>query len=194
MTEPQIALRRQIGDAKTMDDMADLIGEARGKKYFDKFRDQVGTFIGREQKLMDERKAAAAETASNSMLMIGGGIILAIVLALLISLFLANSVAKPFKAIFQGLKTFSTRELESVKQRFQEVIESLNMGSDQVSAASGQIAAGSSQQAASLEETSSSLEEISSMTKNNAKNANEANNLMQGANRVVARPTPPWKN
>jgi len=185
VTEVQIALRREIGDAKTMDDMADLVAEARGKAYFDKFRGQVGTFIQREQKLMGQRKADAIKTSENSMVMIIGGIALAIVLALLVSLFLANSVASPFKAIFQGLKTFSSRELDSVKIKFQEVIEALTSGSMQVSQASSQIASGSSQQAASLEETSSTLEEISSMTNKNAENANQANTLMQDANRVV---------
>jgi len=56
VTEPTIALRHKIGDAKTMDDMAKLIGEARGKTYFDKFRDQIGTFISREEKLLDKRR------------------------------------------------------------------------------------------------------------------------------------------
>ena len=40
VTEPTIALRRKIGDAETMNDMAALVGEARGKVYFDTFRDQ----------------------------------------------------------------------------------------------------------------------------------------------------------
>ncbi len=62
VTEVQIDLRRKIGDAKTMNDMADLVGEAKGKKYFDKFRGQIGTFVDREQKLMDERKANAIKT------------------------------------------------------------------------------------------------------------------------------------
>jgi methyl-accepting chemotaxis protein len=185
VTEVQIGLRQKIGDAKTMDDMADLVAEARGKKYFDKFRGQIATFTGREQKLMEERKASAIKTSSDSLFMIVGGVLFAIVLALLTSLFLANSVARPFKAIFQGLKTFSSGELDNVKVRFQDVIASLSSGSDQVSAASGQIASGSSQQAASLEETSSSLEEISGMTKNNADNANQANTLMQDVNLVV---------
>jgi len=185
VTEVQIALRREIGDAKTMDDMADLVAEARGKKYFDKFRGQIGTFVDREQKLMDERKNNAVKTSSNSMYMIIGGVILAVILALVISLFLANSVASPFRAIFQGLKTFSSGELDGVKVKFQDVIESLNSGSSQVSQASNQIASGSSQQAASLEETSSTLEEISSMTNNNAENAGQANTLMQEANSVV---------
>ncbi len=187
VTEPQISLRRKIGDAKTMDDMADLIGEARGKKYFDKFREQVGTFISREAKLMNERKTAAEETSKNSLYMIGGGIGLAILLALISSLILANSITRPFRAIFQGLKTFSTRELESVRERFQDVIEGLTSGSAQVSAASEEIASGSSQQAANLEETSSSLEEISSMTKRNAENSNQANILMTGTNQVVTQ-------
>ncbi|MEH0022229.1 MAG: CHASE3 domain-containing protein [Desulfobacter sp.] len=185
VTEPTIALRRQIGDAKTMDDMADLIGEARGKKYFDKFRSQVATFIDREQKLMAERKAAAEKASRNATMIIGGGIILAIVLALIVSLVLANSVASPFKAIFQGLKTFSAKELDAVKIRFREVIDGLTSGASQVSQASSQIASGSSQQAASLEETSSTLEQISSMTNNNASNANQANTLMQDTNLVV---------
>jgi methyl-accepting chemotaxis protein len=185
VTETQIALRREIGDARTMDDMSHLVAEAKGKQYFDKFRDQVGTFTGREQKLMEERKASAIKTSKTAETMIIGGVIFAIILALFVSVLIANSVASPFRAIFQGLKTFSSNELDNVKIRFQDVIEGLSSGSHQVSQASGQIASGSSQQAASLEETSSTLEEISSMTNNNAKNANEANTLMQDANRVV---------
>lgn len=34
VTEPAIALRRKIGNAKTMDDMADLVGLAQGKDFF----------------------------------------------------------------------------------------------------------------------------------------------------------------
>jgi methyl-accepting chemotaxis protein len=63
--EPTIALRREIGDAETMNDMADLVGEARGKAYFDKFRGQIVTFIERETVLMEERRAEfqTAQTA-----------------------------------------------------------------------------------------------------------------------------------
>ncbi|MCH7839831.1 MAG: CHASE3 domain-containing protein [Planctomycetes bacterium] len=55
VTEPTIPLRREIGDSKTMDDMADVVSEARGKVYFDKFRAQTAIFLERENKLMDER-------------------------------------------------------------------------------------------------------------------------------------------
>jgi methyl-accepting chemotaxis protein len=47
----------------------------------------------------------------------------------------------------------------------------------QVSAASQTLAGGASEQAASLEETSASLEEMASMTKRNAENAQQANDL-----------------
>jgi len=65
VTEPTIALRREIGDADTMNDMAKLVGEARGKKYFDKFRSQIETFIGRERTLLVKRalELAAAKVA-----------------------------------------------------------------------------------------------------------------------------------
>lgn len=74
------------------------------------------------------------------------------------------------------------------------IVEGLNEGADQVSAASGQVssssrqlAEGASEQAASIEETSSSLEEMSSMTKQNADNAKQANQLMSVTKETVSR-------
>jgi len=65
------------------------------------------------------------------------------------------------------------------------VIEGLGDGADQVTAAASQVAAssqqladGSSNQASAIEETSSSLEEMSSMTRQNADNAQLANDMM----------------
>ncbi|ETR71676.1 MAG: chemotaxis transducer [Candidatus Magnetoglobus multicellularis str. Araruama] len=55
VTEPMIALRRKIGDSHTMNDMAKLVGKAKGKKYFDKFREQIAIFIQRESTLMEKR-------------------------------------------------------------------------------------------------------------------------------------------
>ncbi len=56
VTEKNISLRRRIGDAKTMNDMAKLVGEARGKVFFDRFRGQIAAFVGREAELLEERK------------------------------------------------------------------------------------------------------------------------------------------
>jgi len=63
VTEPAIALRRKIGDAKTMDDMADEVAKAKGKEYFDKFRAQIATFIKAEEELMSIRQEDALKTS-----------------------------------------------------------------------------------------------------------------------------------
>ena len=52
VTEPTIALRKDIGDSQTMNALARLVGEARGKVFFDKFRGQIATFAAREETLM----------------------------------------------------------------------------------------------------------------------------------------------
>jgi len=74
------------------------------------------------------------------------------------------------------------------------IVTPLTESSDQVSSASGQVSAssqslaeGSAEQAASIEETSSSIEELSSMTKQNADNAGQADNLMKETSRMVGQ-------
>jgi len=111
VTEPTIALRRQIGDAKTMDDMADLVGEARGKQYFDKFRGQIETFAGREQVLMDERQAGAASTSSMAYYVMVGGTCVIIGLSLAISFFLIRSITKPINETVTVLEAVAEGDL-----------------------------------------------------------------------------------
>jgi len=65
VTEPQIKLRREIGDAKTMNDLADLVGEARGKQYFDEFRALIGEFVRREEALLTRRQGKFNSTLNS---------------------------------------------------------------------------------------------------------------------------------
>ncbi len=104
VTEPTITLRRQIGDSKTMDDMADLVGEAKGKVYFDKFREQIVTFTGREAELMATRQADADTTASNTNWVIIGGTLVTISLALVIAILLVRSITKPLALVVDGME------------------------------------------------------------------------------------------
>ena len=69
-----------------------------------------------------------------------------------------------------------------------QIIAGLTEGADQVNDAAGQVssssqqlAQGSSEQAASLEETSSALEQVAAMTRTNAQNARQANDLSDQA-------------
>ncbi|MHC4874457.1 MAG: methyl-accepting chemotaxis protein, partial [Planctomycetota bacterium] len=175
--DPQIELRRKIAASKTMDDIRDLTAKAEGKVYFDKFRDQIATFVGKEAALMKTRQEDAAATSTSSVYMIVGGIIVAIILGVGISFVLSSSVTAPIKQIFQGLSSFSNIELGGVRESFRKVVDGLSSSSAQVGSASQQMAQGASEQASSLEEISSSLEEMASMTRQNSDNAKQANNL-----------------
>jgi len=91
-------------------------------------------------------------------------------LGILLSVFMARSIARPITNIIDGL----------------------NKSSDQVASAAGQVsiasqslAEGSSEQSSSIEETSSSLEQMSAMTKQNAEHASRADELMKEAKKVV---------
>jgi methyl-accepting chemotaxis protein len=160
--DPAIALRRQIGDSKTMNDMADLVAQAKGKVYFDKFRNQIKTFTERESALMTERQVQAESTADRATLTIVAGTLLTILLAAVISFLVSRSIVNPINRIITAL-TMGAEQVHSA--------------SGQVSSASQSLAEGATEQAAGLEETSSSLEEMSSMTKQNADNAQQANTL-----------------
>jgi len=94
VVETQISLRREIGDAKTMDDMADLIGQAKGKVYFDKFREQIKIFKERERNLMATRMESLGNTESaviNSSIF---GTLFAITLGVGIALWLTRHIMR----------------------------------------------------------------------------------------------------
>ncbi len=63
--------------------------------------------------------------------------------------------------------------------------QQVEKASDRMFSASQGLAEGAAEQAAAIEETSSSLEELSSMTRLNAENAGQADQLMQETSRIV---------
>ncbi len=82
--------------------------------------------------------------------------------------------------------------VQNIIKVLSRVVDGLEQGSRQISAASFEVssssqslAEGASQQAAALEETASSLEQISSMTKKNSANAQQANSFMQEMDKEV---------
>jgi methyl-accepting chemotaxis protein len=104
VVEPMIALRRSIGDAKTMDDLSRLVGEARGKVFFDAFRSTVTAFTGAESNLMALRKAENANTVSLAWVMVVGGIGLAVVLGGGLGLGIGDGIAKPIIAMTEAMR------------------------------------------------------------------------------------------
>ncbi len=112
VTEPAIALRRQIGNAKTMDDMADLIGEARGKKYFDEFRRLMGEFSAEEEDLMHQREASNVETVSTTYLLIGLCAGIAILFGALLAWIIGNGIANPLTTMTSAMVRLAQGDLE----------------------------------------------------------------------------------
>ncbi len=92
VVDGQIQLRRDIGDSKNMDDMADLVGEAKGKVYFDKFRGQIKTFKDREIKLMKERMESLESTSTRTINSAIFGTIIAVILGIIIVIFMTRII------------------------------------------------------------------------------------------------------
>jgi methyl-accepting chemotaxis protein len=108
ITEPTIALRRKIGNAKTMDDMADLIGEARGKKYFDRFRQLMAEFTNEERALMELRQSNNASTVSSTFMMIALCIGIAILIGAGLAWIIGNGIARPISAMVDAMLALSS--------------------------------------------------------------------------------------
>jgi len=103
---------------------------------------------------------------------------------------LRHRLDRKYHGAFEKMK----ENINLVMQNMNDALSQVSAAAEQVAAASGQVssssqslAEGASEQASSLEETSSALEEISSMTKQNADNANQCNNLMREVSQSVER-------
>jgi len=104
VTEPAIFLRRQIGNAKTMDNMADLIGEARSKKYFDQFRGLMAEFSAEETMLMELRQAKNQGTVSTTYLLIALCVGFAILIGGILAWVIGNGIARPIAAMTDAMQ------------------------------------------------------------------------------------------
>ena len=181
ITEPAIAFRREVGSSKTMDDVADLVGQALGKKYFDKFRGQIKEFTDIELDLMVVRQQDAKDTYNYTVVEILIIAVVSIFLAVILSIFLSNSITAPLKKIFGGLKSFSNLELNQVQKMFNEIIgnlrtqaKELNEASNSIGTSSGTLIDNTNSQGSSVEETSASIHEIASLIRNNSTEASKA--------------------
>ncbi len=126
--------------------------------------------IQKRREQMNTEIAAFRKTADKSFqnaLMGQIGVTLGVVLALIITIGLCLKMVaiKPLNRIIKGL---------------QEGAEQVAAASGQVSSFSQDMAQGASEQASGIEETSATLEEISSMTRKNAENAAQVNQIMTG--------------
>ena len=104
IVESMIVLRREIGDAKTMDDMADLVAEAKGKVYFDKFRHHMAEFQAEEQGLMEQRLAANEATVTGTFTMVTLFVVGAIIIGLGLAWMIGNSIGGPLARMTDAMR------------------------------------------------------------------------------------------
>jgi methyl-accepting chemotaxis protein len=175
VTEPAIALRTKIGDAKSMNDIAKLVQQEKGKVYFDKFRSQIKTFTDRETGLMTQRQADALDTAKKTKDLTVFGTILIIFSALLLSYFIGRAITKPVLSVVDGLRDIAegegdlTRRLdvdskdemgELVKwfnifiEKIQNIMKDITVGTETLSASATELSAISQQMSSGAEQTS----------------------------------------
>lgn len=124
--------------------------------------------MGQANEIADTNASSLSRSSFVVMAGLGAVMVIGIVLIFLIT----RGITRPILRVVDGL-------LEGADQ--------VSSASGQVSSASQELAEGASEQAASIEETSSSLEEMASMTKQNAGNANQAHQLMNGTKETVSR-------
>ncbi|WP_333835314.1 CHASE3 domain-containing protein, partial [Rubrimonas sp.] len=105
--EPMIALRTVIGDAPTMDDMADLVGEARGKAYFDQFRKMMGDFAAIEEQLMAARKVENESTLWWTFALVIAGTALALALGVGLALAVGRAVGLPITETTSSMRALA---------------------------------------------------------------------------------------
>ncbi|PCI88245.1 MAG: hypothetical protein COB24_03910 [Hyphomicrobiales bacterium] len=108
VTQPAIQLRSEIGDAKNMDDMADLVSEARGKVFFDEFRGLMAEFRNIEVKLMEERRLASDNLMSNTQNIIWVCLAISIIFGLALALLIGNGIANPIVAMTKAMKQLAS--------------------------------------------------------------------------------------
>ena len=127
---------------------------------------------GMEHTRASSVQAAFALSSAAKVISLGLGTVF--LLGILIACLIVRSLTRPIRQVVEGLTAGA---------------EQVASAAVQISTTSRQLAEGASEQAASIEETSSSLEEMASMTRQNADNASQANQLIAGTRETVLRAT-----
>jgi len=131
---------------------------------------EIGRKLGEECNVIDQTVRAGMDAKANIMNRLSAktvsflwiSVITGVLLASFLGFFISLSITKPLNSAIGGLNEGADQVASSCSQ---------------ISLSSQSLAEGTGEQASSLEETSSSLEEMSSMTRQNADNAQQADNL-----------------
>lgn len=113
VADTNIALRRSIGDAKTMDDMADLVAEARGQKYFSEFRAVMAEFRQVEKDVVEQRVQASQAAITNTYLIIAFCVLGAVAIGLALAFVIGNGIANPIRKMTTAMNELANGKLDA---------------------------------------------------------------------------------
>ena len=154
-----------------------------------------------------EKSDGNTATANNSIILMTSVMTIGMIVAILLGIFISRVIGVPIKKVAKAADLIADGDLNisldintkdevgDLAAAFRRMAENLNdvmmninaaaeqvaAGSKQVSDSSMSLSQGATEQASSVEELSSSLEEIAVQTKQNAENANRANQLSETA-------------
>ncbi len=166
---------------------------------FEELDKVLRTLNEQEDRLSEEQYQSSKKMAAMTMVIFAVLVVAAIVISFLTSIFIARMIVKPVQETKRALRRYASGDLtQGIQMKFNDeigvMIECANTMRSKMSEAVGQAlkvshelkdsAAG---QAASIEETSASLDQISSMTKRNADNTGEADQLMMSAKEAIQK-------
>lgn len=115
VTEPSIALRQQIGDGVTLQEISDLVAEARGKAFFDRFRGVMAAAIAEEESLMIVRVADNLAAAEFTDTIIWSGLFVAVLAVAGLAWFIGNGIANPITQMTGAMRQLASGEEKDVE-------------------------------------------------------------------------------
>ncbi|XPV77579.1 MAG: methyl-accepting chemotaxis protein [Desulfovibrio sp.] len=122
ITEPMIQMRREIGKSNKLENLAALVGEAKGKKYFDKFRGLMADFSAEEKSLMTKRQAANKATVSQTFVIVIASIVCALIVGIIAAFIILRSSNKQLGG--------DPAELKEIAEKVAEGDLSINITTD----------------------------------------------------------------
>ena len=214
--DPVIALRRAAAVDGNIDAVVAAEQAGKGKTAMDAMRILLADISKTESMLLGQRgQEAAALQSRTTWVLLGGGVIAAL-LACMLAILLTRNITRPLVEAVELAQRVAQGDLSSdIVVRSQDetgqlmaalrdmntalvgIVGEVRGGTDTIATASAQIAVGTmdlssrtEQQASSLEETASSMEELTAAVKQNADNALAARSLASAASTVAVKGGP----
>ena len=211
--DPVIALRRAAAGDGSLDAVVAAEQAGKGKAAMDAMRILLADIGKTESMLLGQRgQEAAALQSRTTWVLLGGGVIAAL-LAGMLAILLTRNITRPLVEAVAVAQRVAQGDLSSdIVVRSQDetgqlmaalrdmntalvgIVGEVRGGTDTIATASAQIAVGTmdlssrtEQQASSLEETASSMEELTAAVKQNADNALAARSLASAASTVAVK-------